>query len=84
VRTEMSNTSEGEVEEALREYLRAVDEYHKIVGRYFHGGPVVPGKPIVFGKPMTEAALQEIEEADANVRETQTRWMEALKRAKGL
>ena len=75
----MSNTSEGEVEEALREYLRTVDEYHQILGRYFHAGTVVPGRSVVFGKPMTEAALQEIEEADDNVRGTQTRWMEALK-----
>ena len=71
----MSNAFEKKVDEALREYLEAVDEHHKLLYRYFPVRPVVPGKPIVPGEPITEAALKEIEEAGDRVSKTQKNWM---------
>lgn len=80
----MSNASEREVEEALRKYMRAFDEYRERLDRYFPVRPVVPGEPLVYGEPITEAALRELEEAEAEVTETRRKWMEALRRSKGV
>ncbi|GAI53548.1 unnamed protein product [marine sediment metagenome] len=41
---------------------------------------MIPGVPITAGEPITEAALKELEEAEAKVAETQRKWIEAFRR----
>ena len=73
----MSDVFEKEVEEACREYLDAVDNYHRLHGKYF---PARWGTPGELGEPITEAVLRQLEEAEAKVAETQRKWIEAFRR----
>jgi hypothetical protein len=70
----MDNASERKKEEALREYLEAVDNHNRILDKYFPMRPLVPGKPITFGEPITPAAFKEIEEAETKVAKALEKW----------
>ena len=70
----MTNYSENEANKALKEYLEAVDNYNKLVDKYFPVRQVIPGKPITLGEPFTESALREFEEAETRVSETYNKW----------
>jgi hypothetical protein len=74
----MSDISNKKAEEALREYLEAVENHDRIVDKYFPIRPVIPGKPIVTGEPLTEAAVKELEEAEAKVAEKLKKWNKLL------
>ena len=74
----MSNTFEKEVDKAVREYVEALASYHKLVDRYvsvFWVGDK-PRTP----EPITEAALKELQEAEAKVTEAHQKWEDALRR----
>lgn len=74
----MSDISNKKADEALREYLEAVDSYHQLQDKYFPVRRVIPGVPITPGEPITEAALEELEEAETKVAETLKKWHKLL------
>lgn len=74
----MSDVSNKKADEALREYLEAVENHDRIVDKYFPVRRVIPGVPIIPGEPITEAALKEIEEAETRVAETLKKWHKLL------
>jgi len=76
----MSDVFEREADKALQAYLGAVDNYHRLLDKYFPVRRVIPGVPITPGEPITEAALKELEEAEDKVTETHKRWMELLRK----
>ncbi len=66
--------------DAVREYVEAVDSYNRLLDKYFPVRRVVPGIEIKPEKPITEAALRELEEAEAKVTKTRQIWYESLRR----
>ncbi|MBA7585024.1 hypothetical protein ES708_26994 [subsurface metagenome] len=74
----MSDISNKKAEEALREYLEAVENHDRVVDKYFPVRPVIPGKPIAAGEPLTEASIKELEEAEAKVAGTLKKWHRLL------
>ncbi len=74
----MSDILEKEADKAVREYVEALDSYHKLADRYVSVflGEDKPRTP----EPITEAALKELEEAEAKVTETQQKWIESIRR----
>jgi len=74
----MSDISNKKADKALREYLEAVDSYHQLLDKYFPVRRVIPGVPITPGEPITEAALEELEEAEAKVAKTLKKWHKLL------
>jgi len=76
----MSDVFKREVDKAVQEYVEALDNYHQLLDKYFPVRRVIPGVPITAGEPITEAALKELEEAEAKVAETQRKWIEAFRR----
>ena len=76
----MSDTSKKKANEALLEYLEAVDNHKRLLDKHFPVRPEIPGVPITFGEPFTEAVLKEFEEAGAKVTEALQKWNDALRR----
>ena len=77
----MSNSLEKEVAKTVRDYVEATENYNQLLDKYFPVRRVVPGVKITPGEPITEAALRELEEAEAKVTETRQRWNESLRRS---
>ena len=75
----MSNASERKAEEALQEYLAAVDKYNQLLGP---ARKLVTGEKIVF-KEWNKELFKELEEAEAKVTETRRKWDESLRRLCG-
>ncbi len=74
----MSNIREIKAEEALQEYLMAVKNYDRIHDKYFPIREVIPGEPVKLGEPITEAVLQELEEAETRVSKALKNWHRLL------
>ncbi len=76
----MSDILKKDEAKAVREYVESVNKYNQLLDRYVPVRQVEPGKPIISGEPLTEAALRELEEAEAKVAETQKKWIESIRR----
>jgi len=73
----MSDELEKALGKAIREYVEALDSYHKLVARYV--SVFWEGRKSSTPEPITEAALKELREAEAKVAETHKKWEDALK-----
>ena len=65
--TRMSNASKKKENEALQEYLEALDRYNELHDKYFPVRRVIPGEPIAPGEPITAEELRKLEEAEGQV-----------------
>jgi hypothetical protein len=74
----MSDVSRKEVAKATRGYVEAVDNYHRLLDKYFPVRRVLSGVALTPGEPITETALKELEEAEAKVIETRKKWRKLI------
>jgi hypothetical protein len=72
----MSNASNQEIEQAVREYLEAIDKLKELRDKYLPAGQLTPGEPVNSEEMMSEEALAEFKEAAAKVAE---KWEKCLK-----
>ena len=74
----MGDVYEEEAEEALKEYLEAVENHDKLLVEYFLGGPLTPRKRSASGKPLTKESFRELEEAVAKIAGALKKWNKAI------
>lgn len=72
----MSDVFEKEVEEALQQYLEAVDEYNQLLPRVRQ---FVPGEKIISEK-WDKESFKKLEEAEAKVTRMRQKWDDSLRR----
>jgi len=70
----MSDIPKEKVEEAAREYVEALDAYHKLVNEYV--SVFGPGETSFKPKVLTRENLDELAEANVKVTEAQKRWLQ--------
>jgi hypothetical protein len=70
--------SENDANSALQEYLKAVNDYVKLIEKYFPMKQVIPGVVITTGNPMTKSALEELKKAEMKVIDTHREWNRLL------
>jgi len=76
----MSNVSKKEADNAVKAYVEAVENYNRLLDKYFPVRRVIPGVEIKTGEPLTLEVLKKFEEAEAKVTETRRKWMSAFQK----
>jgi hypothetical protein len=65
---------ETDANNALQEYLKAVNDYIKLLEKYFPIRQVIPGVVITTGNPITKSVLEELKKAERKVNHTHREW----------
>ncbi len=55
------------------DYVEAVDNYHRLLDKYFRIMRVINGKSLIAGEPLTSLARKELREAYNKVTEARTK-----------
>jgi hypothetical protein len=76
----MSNALERNADDAMKEYIEAVEEYNQLLDKYFPVSRIIPGVEIKTGEPVNEKVLGNLEEAEGRVTKARLKWDQALRK----